>query len=112
MDQVTRTDRALGFQITGHSWVRPPHGSIDAASLVTLVTAGYKVAMWSLDSCDYGTDDPSTIATTCSADRITAGEVLLFHEGQQWTLDALPRIIAGVHGAGYECVTMHDLLAA
>jgi peptidoglycan-N-acetylglucosamine deacetylase len=112
MEQVTRTDRALGFQITGHSWVRPPHGSIDAASLVTLVTAGYKVAMWSLDSCDYGTDDPATIAATCSPDRISAGEVLLFHEGQQWTLDALPRIIAGVHGAGYECVTMHDLLAA
>lgn len=112
LDQVTRTDRALGFQITGHSWVRPPHGSIDPASLVTLVTAGYKVAMWSLDSCDYGTDDPSTIATTCAPDRISAGEVLLFHEGQQWTLDALPRIITGLHAAGYECVTMHDLLAA
>ncbi|MBX3156270.1 MAG: polysaccharide deacetylase family protein [Deltaproteobacteria bacterium] len=112
LEQITRTDRALGFQITGRSWVRPPHGSIDAASLVTLLTNGYKVAMWSLDSCDYGTDDAGKVVEACGPDRVSAGEVLLFHEGQQWTLDALPRIITGLHAAGYECVTMHDLLAA
>jgi peptidoglycan/xylan/chitin deacetylase (PgdA/CDA1 family) len=42
---------------------------------------------------------------------MTAGDVVLFHEGQQWTLDALPRIVADLHAAGLECVTMHDLFA-
>ena len=50
----------------------------------------------------------STRATT----KITPGEVLLFHEGQQWTLDALPRIVTSIKAAGYECVTMLDLFAS
>ena len=39
------------------------------------------------------------------------GEVLLFHEGQRWTLEALPRIVGNLRAAGYECVTMADLFA-
>ena len=42
---------------------------------------------------------------------MTPGEVLLFHEGQQWTLDALPPIVESLPTAGFECVTMLDLLA-
>ena len=111
LDQCTRTERALGGQITGRPWVRPPHGSIDATSLVTLLASGYTVAMWSLDSKDYGDHDPAVIAERCSAKHVAPGEVLLFHEGQQWTLDALPPIVHSLHEAGYECVTMHDLFA-
>ena len=36
---------------------------------------------------------------------------MLFHEGQEWTLEALPRIVAGLQARGLECVTMHDLFA-
>jgi peptidoglycan-N-acetylglucosamine deacetylase len=111
LDQCARTDEALGFQISGRSWVRPPHGSIDAGSLVTLVSAGYTVALWSLDSCDYDIKNPDELVAKCAPDKLSPGEVLLFHEGQQWTLDALPRIVTALHGAGYECVTMHDLIA-
>ena len=61
-----------------------------------------------LDSCDYSDRDPVSLAQRCVS---TAGEVLLFDEGQEWTLDALPRIVAAIHGAGLECVTMFDLFA-
>ena len=47
----------------------------------------------------------------CSPEVVTAGDVLLFHEGQPWTLDAIPRIVAALHASGLECVTMHDLFA-
>lgn len=109
LDQCARTEAALGGQFSGRPWVRPPHGSLDATSLIQLVTSGYTVAMWSLDSCDYGTTDPDEIVRNCSD--IAAGEVVLFHEGQQWTLDALPRIVAHLQASGLECVTMHDLFA-
>lgn len=109
LDQCTRTDEALGGQLSGRPWVRPPHGTLDATSLVTLIAAGYTVAMWSRDSCDYNTTDPARLVEQCAG--ITAGEVVLFHEGQQWTLEALPRIVADLHAAGLECVTMHDLFA-
>ena len=39
------------------------------------------------------------------------GDVLLFHEGQEWTLEALPRIVTALHASGLECVTMFDLFA-
>ncbi len=111
LDQCARTDEALGGQITGRPWVRPPHGSVDAPSLLHLRLAGYAVALWSLDSCDYGDRDPDVLAERCSGSKVTPGEVLLFHEGQQWTLDALPAIVESLTAAGFECVTMFDLLA-
>lgn len=111
LDQCARTERALGGQVSGRPWVRPPHGSVDASSLLTLITAGYTVAMWTLDACDYSDHDPASIAARCSPEHVSPGEVLLLHEGQTWTLEALPRIVAALHGAGYECVTMHDLFA-
>jgi peptidoglycan/xylan/chitin deacetylase (PgdA/CDA1 family) len=110
LEQCSRTDGVLGVQLSGRSWVRPPHGSLDASSLLHLVTSGYTVAMWSLDSYDYSTTDPDVVVEHCAS--ITAGEVVLFHEGQQWTLDALPRVVAAVQAAGLECVTMHDLFAS
>ena len=110
LEQCAKTDEALGGQLNGRPWVRPPHGSLDATSLVNLVASGYTIAMWSLDSRDYDTTDPAQVAEQCAG--ITAGEVVLFHEGQEWTLEALPRIVAGLHAAGLECVTMHDLFAS
>jgi peptidoglycan-N-acetylglucosamine deacetylase len=111
LDQCMRTDRALGGRLTGRPWVRPPHGALDARSCATLLAAGYTIAMWSLDARDYDDRDPASIAARCAPDRVRAGDVLLFHEGQQWTLDAIPRIVGALHAAGYECVTMHDLFA-
>ena len=62
LDQGARTERVLGGQITGRPWVRPPHGSLDTGALVTLLTAGYTVAMWTLDACDYSDHDPASPA--------------------------------------------------
>ena len=112
LDQCSRTEQALGGQMSGRPWVRPPHGSIDASSLATLLLARYTVALWTLDSCDYGDHDPASLAERCAPSKISPGEVLLFHEGQQWTLDALPRIVTAIKAAGYECVTMLDLFAS
>ena len=58
LDQLERTDQAIGGQVSGRPWVRPPHGSLDATSLIALRAAGYVVAMWSVDSCDYVDKDP------------------------------------------------------
>jgi peptidoglycan/xylan/chitin deacetylase (PgdA/CDA1 family) len=111
LDQLARTDAAIGGQATGKLWVRPPHGAIDAASLVTLRAAGYVVAMWSVDSLDHTEKDPAKLAERCGPSNVSSGDVILFHEGQHWTMDALPRIVAAIHASGLECVTMHDLFA-
>lgn len=111
IEQCERTESALGGQLTGRPWVRPPHGTLDAPALVTLVAAGYSIAMWSVDSCDYSERDPETLADRCAPGAVRSGDVVLFHEGQDWTLAALPRIVTALHAAGLECVTMQDLFS-
>jgi peptidoglycan-N-acetylglucosamine deacetylase len=109
LEQCAQTDVALGGQMSGKPWVRPPHGSLDPTSLINLVASGYTVAMWSFDSRDYNTTDAAEISEQCAS--VGAGDVVLLHEGQQCTLDALPPIVERLHAAGLECVTMHDLFA-
>jgi len=109
LDQVERTDHIIGGQLTGRSWVRPPHGAINTNTLVTLRAAGYLIALWSIDTKDHVERDPEKVAERCRF--VAPGDVLLFHEGKQSTLQALPLVVASLHGAGYECVTMHDLFA-
>lgn len=111
LDQVQRTEDAIGGQLTGRTWVRPPHGEVDPLSLVTLRAQGCIVALWSIDSHDHDDKDPAKLAERCSPAIVGGGDVLLFHEGQRWTLDALPRIVSGLLASGLECVTMHDLFA-
>lgn len=109
-DQLTRTVRALG-PVPHRRWVRPPHGSLGPVDGTTMLASGYTVAMWSFDSKDYDGADAETIARRCAPANCRAGDVLLFHEGQESTLDALPRIIRALRRDGYELVTMADLVA-
>jgi peptidoglycan/xylan/chitin deacetylase (PgdA/CDA1 family) len=111
LDQLAKTESAIGGQVSGRAWVRPPHGSLDATSLITARAAGYVIALWSLDSEDYTDKDPASLAERCSPKTVRAGDVILFHEGQEWTLEALPRIVTGIQASGLECVTMYDLFA-
>lgn len=111
LEQCERTDDALGGQSTGRSWVRPPHGSLDPGNVLSLLAAGYTVALWSIDSCDHSDQDVESIVARCTQN-VSAGDVLLFHEGQPWTLAALPHIVSALAAQGLECVTMQDLFAA
>jgi len=109
--QLHATETAIGPQPQGR-WVRPPYGALGLRSLAQLVVADYVVALWSFDSHDYDARDAEAVVERCSPAAITAGEVLLFHEGMPSTLAALPRIIDALHADGYECVTMADLFAS
>jgi peptidoglycan/xylan/chitin deacetylase (PgdA/CDA1 family) len=108
-EQLRRTTELLGPTPTARPWVRPPYGDVDARVLAQLLASGSLMAMWSLDSHDYEIKDPEEVAARCSPRHVSAGEVILLHEGQQWTLDALPRIVNGLRDAGYEMVTMAEM---
>ncbi len=109
-DQLARTAAVLGPTLSGRAWVRPPYGKLSPASLAVLLQQGYTVGLWSFDSLDHDVTDVDALVARCAPAAISPGEVLLFHEGQEHTLAALPRIIDGLLADGYELVTMADLV--
>lgn len=109
-EQLTRTAAAIGSRSTVREWVRPPYGALNPRVLGQLLASGTTIALWSLDSLDFKHHDSSAVALQCSPERVSPGEVILLHEGQQWTLDALPRIVGGLRDAAYELVTMAEML--
>ena len=111
VEQFERTERAIGPVPQGRMWVRPPYGAMNAIVLGTLLARGYTVGMWSFDSGDYMSPTADEIVARCDPDRMQPGEVILFHEGYQRTVDALPTVIERLQAAGYELVTMADLVA-
>ncbi|MEZ4360897.1 MAG: polysaccharide deacetylase family protein [Kofleriaceae bacterium] len=108
---LARCGRVFGTQPLARPWIRPPHGALDARSLAVALASGWSIAMWSFDSYDYKLETADELVARCSPAEIRDGEVVLLHEGQSWTLEALPRIVEGLTAAGLECVTMADLYA-
>jgi peptidoglycan/xylan/chitin deacetylase (PgdA/CDA1 family) len=110
-EQLASTNAVLGPQPTARPWVRPPYGDVDARVLAQLLASGSMIAMWSLDSLDYQVKDPDELVSRCSPGRVAPGDVILLHEGQTWTLDALARIVKRLREGGYEMVTMAEMLS-
>lgn len=109
--QLVDTDASIGPQPAGR-WIRPPYGALSPRSLAQLLASGYTVALWSFESKDHEITDPDELAARCAPEHVSPGEVMLFHEGYAHTLAALPRIVGALREAGYECVTMWDLLSS
>lgn len=110
-EQLARTQRAIGPVPQGRLWVRPPYGAMGPMDMAAMLASGHVIAMWSVDSRDYDPSEPAEIVARCGPELIANGDVLLFHEGHEWTLAALPRIIEALVGDGFELVTMADLVA-
>jgi peptidoglycan/xylan/chitin deacetylase (PgdA/CDA1 family) len=66
--------------------------------------------MWSLNSGDWREQSAPDVAKTF-VQAVAPGEIVLLHEGQSWTLDALPTIIENLRKWGHELVTVSELLA-
>lgn len=91
--------------------VRPPFGAISLRSMLTCARAGYTTVLWSVDSNDWCNLEASSVAQPFRARPLAAGEIVLLHDGQPWTLDALPEIVDSLRKVGHEPVTVGELLA-
>jgi peptidoglycan/xylan/chitin deacetylase (PgdA/CDA1 family) len=110
--QIVKTAAAIGPVPQGRMWIRPPYGAMGPFEAAMMLAMGHVIGMWSVDSKDYNNPaPPSEIAANCAPSLVQPGDVLLFHEGQEWTLEALPTVIEGLLADGYEFVTMADLVA-
>ncbi len=75
---------------------RPPYGEMTAGATIALARAGFRIVHWSLDSRDSFIGDAAVLATHVRNLPVSGGDILLFHEDQPQTLEALPSILDGL----------------
>jgi peptidoglycan/xylan/chitin deacetylase (PgdA/CDA1 family) len=90
--------------------VRPPHGAVSFRSLFTCARRGFTTVLWSHDSGDARTDRSEDVVKTFERGAVERGDISLLHEGQRWTLHALPRIVSRLKDEGHAPVTVGELL--
>jgi peptidoglycan/xylan/chitin deacetylase (PgdA/CDA1 family) len=107
-DELSRT-QALLPERCPRPLVRPPYGAVSLSSTMTCARAGFTVVLWSRDSGDWRSNHPQEVSRAVDA-TLEPGAIVLLHEGQRWTLDALPEILTNLRKAGHELCTVGELL--
>ncbi len=109
-DELRRTAELLPPPRTSRPLVRPPYGATTPRSLALCARAGYTTVLWSRDSDDCRTVSSEEIAARLAPAALAPGEIVLLHEGQDWTLAALPRILETLAHDGWQTVTVGEML--
>jgi len=108
-DELESTQALLPDSRRRRPFVRPPHGAVSLSSTIACARAGFTVVLWSRDSGDWCTDRADDVVRTLDTG-LEPGAIVLFHEGQDWTLHALPDILKNLRRAGHELCTVGELL--
>jgi peptidoglycan/xylan/chitin deacetylase (PgdA/CDA1 family) len=94
-------------------FARPPVGHYDQTTLRSLNERGLVLALWSVHGQDTGergrADRPDVIARRVVGEA-KGGDIILLHERNAHTVQALPAIIDGLERKGLEPVTLSELL--
>lgn len=115
-DELSRASAAIRTA-TGQApkpFFRPPYGAYNSAVLQAVGNAGYgHTIMWSIDTADWQGVSSSTIRTKVVSGA-SPGAIVLMHVGggATGTPDALPGMITQLQAAGYQLVTVSQLLGA
>ena len=110
VDELFNTEALLPARNEAPSLVRPPRGALSARVLLRMAAAGFSTVLWSVDSDDCRTRDPRVVERRLAPDRMTPGDVVLLHELQPWTIEALPRVVQALRRECWEFVTVSELM--
>ncbi|HZV79908.1 MAG TPA: polysaccharide deacetylase family protein [Candidatus Binatus sp.] len=88
---------------------RPPHGNFNAATIDAARGNGETVALWDVDPGDWRHVNSQFIVDNVTM-HARAPAVILLHNGSVATIDALPAIVNAYRAAGFEFVTLSDLV--
>lgn len=92
------------------SYMRPPHGRYDEATIRVAQRLGYTMILWNDDAGDWRTLTPQAISSHLT-EHASAPDIVLLHSGKLATVEALPEVVARFRSAGYRFVTVGQLLA-
>lgn len=107
--------REIIYRYTGTlpMWVRPRAGRADVLAGDVVGDLGMGLVLWDTDSAD--TIDPGRTAEGIARNAISRahpGSIILLHETNPLTVEALPRIIEGLRARGFRLVTLTKMLGS
>ena len=108
-DELTSADNTFN-QITGDHLrcFRPPYGATNDRVNSIAAELGYRLLMWSVDTNDWRGLNADAIYNNV-ATNVREGSIILFHNSNPATVEALPRIIEGLRNSGYTLSTIADM---
>ncbi len=111
VQQQISSDGAFLAPFIGHPLhlFRPPHGRFDHRVIALAHSMGYETVFWNDSPEDTKDVAPSLIVSRVLA-QATPGGIVLLHNGQYKTVEALPVIIDRLRARGYRFVTVSQLL--
>ncbi|MGE5528563.1 MAG: polysaccharide deacetylase family protein [Patescibacteria group bacterium] len=101
---------ATGNQVA--YFFRPPNGDYDDLVVVTARAQNYETVIWAVDSLDWKNPGADYMIRRVT-ERAFPGAIILCHasDSSKQIQDALPGMIRGLRGKGYELVTLSQLVA-
>lgn len=87
--------------------MRPPGGHYNDTVQYICGNFGLSIIMWSLDTRDWDTDDPSEVVPNIIAAQ--SGDIILMHDLKPSSVDAALEAIDIMQANGYEFVTISEL---
>ena len=105
--ELSDTDAEIR-RVTGHeaSVVRPPYGYYNKT---VMSAAGRPLILWTVDTNDWRGKAPGEIAD-CVIQQAKEGSVILMHDQQTQTADAMEMIIPTLIEEGFRFVTVSELI--
>lgn len=89
--------------------MRPPYGAIDADVEAVVTVKDLPIVLWSVDSLDWKSRNVDAIHRMVMS-TVHPGAIILLHDIHETTADALPYLLTSLEQAGYEMVTVSQLL--
>jgi peptidoglycan/xylan/chitin deacetylase (PgdA/CDA1 family) len=108
--QLQKTDDAIKA-ITGEKpkMYRPPYGAIDKGVRKASKKQRLAMLMWSIDTLDWKYRNEKKILKKIQKD-VADGKIILLHDIHETTANAMDSVIPWLQSAGYELVTVAELM--
>ena len=104
----TQADNVLAIAGVRPVLFRPPYGDYNNRVITTARAQGFVPIQWSVDSLDWKNRGAQEIINR--ATKVKSGDIVLFHNDSQYTLDALPAVLKYYAENGYSVVPISEIL--
>ncbi len=110
LDAGAQTLESIASDAAIRTMMRPPHGRFTERTVRAAQRDGYHVILWNDDPGDWRVGVSPSVLAAHVEEHATAPDIILLHSGLLPTVELLPEIVARFRAAGFDFVTVGDLM--